>query len=127
MTADDEGIDALFAEWKAAMSSGDIETLLSLITDDAEFWTHGAAAVKGRDQVRALFIAFFDTVQMHQDFEELERVVGEDAAFIRGFETNRLTPRSGGDPVEVRQRAFMLLRRAGGKWLFARGMTNREQ
>ena len=126
MTPGDE-IDSLFAEWKSAMSSGDIETLLSLITDDAEFWTHGAAAVKGRDAVRTLFVAFFDTVSMRQDFEELERFVAGDFAFVRGFETNFLTPTAGGGPVEVHQRAFMLLRRVDGKWRFARGMTNREQ
>ena len=123
----DDGIDALFAEWKTAMSGGDVETLLSLITEDAEFWTQGAAPVKGRDSVRALFTAFFGTVSMRQDFAETERVVAGDIAFIRGFETNFLTPASGGDPVEVRQRAFMLLRRGDGKWRFARGMTNREQ
>lgn len=120
-------IDALFAEWKTAMANGDVETLLSLITEDAEFWTQGAAPVKGRDNVRALFNAFFKTVSMRQDFEEVERVVDGNIAFVRGFETNALTPRSGGDPVEVRQRAFMLLRRDRDRWRFARGMTNREQ
>jgi uncharacterized protein (TIGR02246 family) len=124
---EDHAIDALFAEWKTAMTRGDVDTLLSLITDDAEFWTHGAAPVKGRDAVRALFVAFFSTVSMRQEFEELERLVDGDFAFVRGFETNVLTPRTGEGPVEVHQRAFMLLRCAGGKWRFARGMTNREQ
>ena len=126
MDADDE-IDALFAEWKTAMSRGDAEHLLTLIADDAEFWTQGAAPVKGRDAVRALFAAFFATVQMRQDFQELERVVAGDIAFSRGIETNVLSPRTGGSPVEVHQRAFMLLKRVDGQWRFARGMTNREQ
>ena len=124
---EDDAIDALFAEWKTAMTHGDIETLLSLITEDAEFWTQGAAPVKGRDAVRTLFVAFFGTVSMRQEFEEVERVVDGDFAFVRGFETNFLTPTTGGGPVEVHQRAFMLLRRVGGKWHFSRGMTNREQ
>lgn len=123
----EEDIDVLFAKWKTAMTRGDIQTLLSLITDDAEFWTQGAAPVKGRNAVRELFIAFFGTVSMRQDFEETERVVAGDIAFIRGFETNVLTPRDGEGPVEVHQRAFMLLKRVDGKWHFARGMTNREQ
>src|SRR5690349_21538636 len=96
---EDHDIDALFAEWKAAMARGDAEHLLSLIAEDAEFWTQGAAAVKGRDAVRTLFLAFFDTVAMSQNFDELERVVAGDVAFIRGFETNFLTPKSGGGPV----------------------------
>src|ERR1043166_9227472 len=126
VSADDE-IDALFAEWKSAMSGGAVVMLLSLITEDAEFWTHGAAPVKGRDAVRALFIAFFDTVSMRQDLEEIERLVDGDISFVRGFETNTLTPTTGDGTVEVRQRAFMLLRRTDGQWRFARGMTNREQ
>lgn len=124
---DSDAIDALFAEWKIAMARGDAEHLLTLITEDAEFWTQGAAPVKGHDAVRTLFAAFFDTVSMRQEFEEAERCVAEDFAFIRGIETNTLTPRSGGPPVEVRQRAFMLLRRVDGQWRFARGMTNREK
>ncbi|HEX7192381.1 MAG TPA: nuclear transport factor 2 family protein [Thermoanaerobaculia bacterium] len=124
---DDEEIDALFAEWKKAMARGDTERLLTLIAEDAEFWTQGAAPVKGRDDVRTLFTAFFDTVSMQQNFEEIERVVAGDIAFIRGFERNLLTPATGGGPVEVHQRAFMLLRRTDGQWRFARGMTNREQ
>ena len=44
-----DAIDVLFAEWKIAMGRGDAERLLTFITEDAEFWTQGAAAVKGRD------------------------------------------------------------------------------
>ena len=124
---EDESIDALFAEWKDAMARGDSEHLLTLIAEDAEFWTQGAAPVKGHQAVRSLFAAFFDTVSMQQDFKEIERIVSGDIAFIRGIETNYLTPRAGGGAVEVHQRAFMLLKRIDGKWRFARGMTNREQ
>jgi len=124
---DDEEIDALFAEWKSAMGRGDADHLLTLIAEDAEFWTQGAAPVKGRDAVRTLLAAFFGTVAMRQDFEEIERVVSGDIAFIRGNETNTLTPRTGGGPVEVHQGAFMLLKRVDGQWRFARGMTNREK
>ena len=126
MPADSE-IDALFAEWKIAMARGDAEHLLTLIADDGEFWTQGAAPVKGHEAIRALFAAFFGTVSMRQEFQEIERVVAGDVAFIRGIETNTLTPRTGGAPVEVQQRAFMLLRCIDGQWRFARGMTNREK
>jgi ketosteroid isomerase-like protein len=42
------------------------------------------------------------------------------------MEHNRVTPR-GGEPVEISQRAFMVLRREpDGRWRYARGMTNLE-
>jgi uncharacterized protein (TIGR02246 family) len=114
-------IDELFAAWMEAGKRGDAAALVSLITEDAEFWTHGAPAVKGREAVTAMMEGFFASFSYEQRFETLERVVAGDWAFVRGFELNRVTPK-GGETVEVRQRAFMVLRRdADGLWRFARG------
>ena len=124
MSADVE-IDALFAEWKAAVASSDPARILALITDDAEFWTHGAPALGGRDAAEALYRDFFKKYELRQDFEEIERIVAGEFAFIRGTESNVLTPKDGGAPVEVKQRAFTILRKEHGRWRFARGMTNR--
>jgi uncharacterized protein (TIGR02246 family) len=121
------GIDDLFAAWKDATRRADIEKILDLVTEDAEFWTQGAAAVKGRDAVRKLYEQFASAYSIEQDFEEIERIVEGDHAFIRGREHNVVTPR-GGQPVKVMQRAMMIIRRGtDGRWRFARGMTNREQ
>jgi uncharacterized protein (TIGR02246 family) len=122
----DREIDELFAAWMEAGRRGDVAALVSLITEDAEFWTHGAPAVKGRQAVTAMFEGFFAAFHFEQSFETLERVVADGWAFVRGTETNRVTPK-GGETVEIRQRAFMVLRREeDGRWRFARGMTNLE-
>jgi uncharacterized protein (TIGR02246 family) len=119
-------IDELFAAWREAGKRGDAAALVSLITEDAEFWTHGAPAVKGRQAVAAMMEGFFASFRFEQSFETLERIVAGDWAFVRGFELNRVTPK-GGETVEVCQRAFMVLRREeDGSWRFARGMTNLE-
>ena len=119
-------IDELFADWKEAGKRADVAALVSLITEDAEFWTHGAPAVKGRQAVAAMMEGFFAGFHFEQSFETLERIVLDGWAFVRGFELNRVTPK-GGETVEIRQRAFMVLRREeDGSWRFARGMTNLE-
>jgi len=118
-------IDSLFARWSAAIASKDVDTLVGLVTEDAEFWSNGAAPLKGRSAVRATFEAFFSRFDFRQDFEFVELIVLADAAFARGIEHNHLHPVAGGEDIEHTQRAFMLiLREADGEWRFARGMTN---
>jgi uncharacterized protein (TIGR02246 family) len=122
----EEAIDELFADWMEAGKRGDAAALVALITEDAEFWTHGAPAVRGRQAMVAMLEGFIAGFELEQSFETLERIVLDGWAFIRGIEHNRVTPR-GGETVEVRQRAFMVLRRdEDGRWRFARGMTNLE-
>ena len=122
----DEAINRLFFDWMEAGERADIAAVLALITEDAEFWTHGAPAVKGRQAVAAMMEGFFAGFHFEQSFETLERIVLDGWAFVRGIEHNRVTPK-GGETVEIRQRAFMVLRREeDGLWRFARGMTNLE-
>jgi uncharacterized protein (TIGR02246 family) len=122
----DELIDRLFFDWMEAGKRGDVAAVVSLITEDAEFWTHGAPAVKGRQAVAAMMEGFFAGFHFEQSFETLERIVVDGWAFVRGLELNRVTPK-GGETVEIRQRAFMVLRRdEDGRWRFSRGMTNLE-
>ncbi|HEY2295769.1 MAG TPA: SgcJ/EcaC family oxidoreductase [Thermoanaerobaculia bacterium] len=122
----EEAIDRLFFDWREAGKRGDVAAVVSLITEDAEFWTHGAPAVKGRQAVAAMMEGFFAGFHFEQSFETLERIVVDGWAFVRGFELNRVTPK-GGETVEIRQRAFMVLRREeDSQWRFARGMTNLE-
>lgn len=118
-------IEETLAEWATAVREADVEALGSLVTEDAEFWTHGAAPLVGRQALIKAFEPFFADYELQQEFDCQELVLGGEWAFMRGMEINRLTPRDGGESVVTKQRAFSVLRReANGKWLFARGMTN---
>lgn len=127
--ADEEAIGRLFRDWAEAGRRGEAEVLATLVTEDAEFWTQGSAAVRGRAAVRATMAAFFERFELEQDFEREELLLDGDLALVRGVEVNRVRPRDGSPPLavtEIRQRAFsILLRGADGAWRFARGMTNR--
>lgn len=118
-------IDETLAAWAAALKDGDLEAVASLVTRDAEFWSHGEPPLVGRRALVEAFEPFVEAYVLDQRWDEEERWVGAEWAFIRGTEVNTLTPRDGGDPTVVRQRAFSLLRRGeDGRWRFARGMTN---
>lgn len=118
-------IYALLDSWRDALREGNGERLTALVTETAEFWSHGAAPIRGRAALADAFAPFFGQYDLLQDFECHELVVRDDLAFMRGLERNRLLPHDGGDVVLVEQRAFSILRRApGGQWRFSRGMTN---
>src|SRR5215813_12218207 len=118
-------IDRTLAEWAAALAKGDLALVCSLVTEDAEFWTHGAAPLVGRRAVESALRPLLEAYRFSQRFDEQERCLGPDWCLLRGVEHNTLEPRKGGPPREVKQRAFSMLRRErDGRWRFARGMTN---
>ena len=120
-------IDQLFADFSEALRRGDCDTLADLVTDDAEFWSPGAAAVRGRDHVRTMMREACEKYSVDRSWEEIERVVGDDFAVSVGIERTRAVPRTGGEPLETTQRGWTLARRgADGRWRFARGITNRD-
>jgi uncharacterized protein (TIGR02246 family) len=122
----EQEIEQALAGWAAAVAGSDAEAIGLLVTEDAEFWSHGVAPVRGRQAVVDAMRSFFARYGMQQDFDRQEILVSQGLAFVRGMEVNRLTPRDGGDSTVVRQRAFsVLVQGQDGNWRFARGMTNR--
>lgn len=79
----------------------------------------------GCDAAIAAMAAALTRYHIDQGFEPLETVIAGDWAFERGIESMTVTPRSGGSPTTMTQRAVLILRRdAEGQWQYARGMTN---
>jgi uncharacterized protein (TIGR02246 family) len=119
-------VDRLFADWASAGRRGDAEALIELVTEDCEFWTHGAPALRGREMVGDAFRTAFARGSIEQTWNEIERLSGDDFAVSIGIEINRIVP-AGGEPIVVTQRGWTLARRCeDGRWRFARGTTNRE-
>ncbi len=122
----EEAIEKLFYDWAEAGRRGDAHAMAHMVTEDAEFWSHGAAPLKGRDEVVSRMATFFEGYEIDQGFERQEIVISGDLAFVRGMEINRVTPRDGAPSMEIRQRALSILfREPDGAWRFARGMTNK--
>jgi uncharacterized protein (TIGR02246 family) len=118
MTDDERAIRELVDTWLAASKSGDVDTVLSLMTDDVVFMVPGqqpfgkeafAAASKGMKGVR---------FEGRSEIREL-RVLG-DWAYLRNYLEVSMTP-PGGTAMRRSGYTLTILRKeADGRWRLAR-------
>jgi uncharacterized protein (TIGR02246 family) len=118
MTDDERAIRELIATWMTASQAGDIDTVLSLMTDDVVFMVPGrepfgkeafAAASQSMSGVR---------MEGSSDIRELN-VLG-DWAYLRNHIALTITP-PGGAPVRRAGYTLTILRKGpDGRWRLAR-------
>jgi uncharacterized protein (TIGR02246 family) len=117
MTDDERAIRELVSTWMSASKAGDIDTVLSLMSDDVVFMVPGrepfgkaefAAASKG-----------MSAVKMDGSSEIVELQVLGDWAFIRNRIRLTVTP-PGSAPVNREGYTLTLLRKQNGEWLLSR-------
>jgi uncharacterized protein (TIGR02246 family) len=117
MTEDERAIRHLVATWMEASQKGDLDTVLSLMTDDVVFTVAGrdpfgkeafAAASRGMEGVR---------MQGSSDIREIA-VLG-DWAYLRNFIALTITPPEGA-PLKRAGYTLTILRKIDGRWLIAR-------
>jgi len=121
MTASDEQqIRDLVATWMSATQAGDIDTVLSLMTDDVVFLVAGQESF-GKQKFAAALRAPAGTalpkIDGHSDIQEI-RVAG-DWAFMWSRLTVEVTP-PGGAPMKRAGHTLSVLRKSGGRWQLAR-------
>lgn len=120
MTSDEQSIRALVASWVSASKAGDVDTVLSLIADDAVFLLPGQPVMGKREfaeKSRAQLGYGAPQVDASSDIQEIE-VLG-DWAFMRTRLTVTVTP-PGGAPTTRHGHTLTILRKHQGKWLLAR-------
>ena len=117
MTDDERAIRDLVATWLRTSQAGDIDAVLSLMTDDVVFMVPGrepfgkaefAASSRGMKDVR---------MEGASDIREL-RVLG-DWAYLRNYLQVTMTP-PGGTPMRRAGYTLTILRKQDGRWLLAR-------
>lgn len=119
----EQGIDDLYAAWSEAFRRADVDAVVELMTPDYVLWAPGAPELNAESLRPRLKVALAE-YEIISAFECIERLVAGDLAVDRGWDVQRLRPRSGGDEIVNRQRVMLVLRRsANGTWRFARGMS----
>ena len=117
------GIDELYAAWSDAFRRQDVDAIVDLMTPDYVLCAPGAPELDA-EALRPRLKAAFTTYEITSAFECIERLLAGDLAVDRGWDVQRLRPRTGGDEMFNRQRVMLVLRRGSdGNWLFARGMS----
>jgi ketosteroid isomerase-like protein len=117
------GIDALYEAWSEAFGRKEVTAILALLTPDYALWPAGASPLD-RESLKPRLADALATYDITPSFEREERLVSDGLAFERGWDVQRVRPRTGGEVKIQRQRVFLVLQRGSdGKWRFARGIS----
>jgi uncharacterized protein (TIGR02246 family) len=120
-STDEQEIRQLVSTWMAASKAGDVNKMLSLMTDDVVFLLPGQPVMHKSDFAAAA------RAQSNQDAPQLDasseiqemRILG-DWAFMWTKLTVVLTPPGGAQPLKRAGHTLTILKRQSGKWAFAR-------
>jgi uncharacterized protein (TIGR02246 family) len=121
MSADEQAIRNLVAEWHRATAAGDVDTILRLMSEDVVFLVAGKAPMKGRGQFEKGLREIFTTHRIDStgDIQEIE--VSGNLAYCWSDLTVRITPISGGDSAVRSGSALSILRKqTNGSWVVVR-------
>jgi uncharacterized protein (TIGR02246 family) len=118
-SSDEQQIRDLVGTWMSATRAGDIDTVLSLMTDDVVFLVAGQPPFGKQEFARALRVppgVPMPRIDGRSEIEEIQ-VLGE-WAFMRTRLTVEVT--SGNGTMKRAGHTLSLLRKSGGKWMLAR-------
>lgn len=119
MPNDEDAIRDLVATWMQATKSGDTDTVLDLISEDALFLVPGRAPFGKREFAQAAQAQAGSAMQFDGRSEIEEIQVHGDWAFMRSHLTVTAT-QPGQAPVVRAGHTLTVLRKEQGRWLLAR-------
>jgi len=120
MNHDERAIRDVHATWIDAVNAGDLDRLLSLMTDDVIFLNPGESPL-GRDRFPAKFSSAHQRLLLHCDSELEDVVVAGEVAYTRSRDALSLRSRGGGDATQLAgYRMTVYRKQADGRWLLAR-------
>jgi len=120
MTSDEQAIRDLVERWNGASMVGDVETVLSLIADDALFQVAGREPF-GKDAFEHGFRSGLEQVSIDVRSEIEELHVAGDLAYLRNRLWVTLIPHGGGVPMKRSGYTLTILRKLpDGRWVLSR-------
>jgi len=121
MQTDEQAIRQLAATWQSATTAGDVDTVLSLMTDDVVFLLPGRAPMN-KSEFASLSRPAGNTpmpkIIGNQKIKEIQ--VSGDWAFMWSELSVTVTPADNSKTIERAGHTLTVLQRVNGKWLLAR-------
>src|SRR5262245_48757802 len=121
MSSDADQIRRLMATWHSASKAGDVDTVLSLMTDDVVFLVPGRAPMRKAEFAAASRAPAGKSMPKIDGSSEMQEIqVAGDWAFMWTKLSVTVTPSDGGEPIERAGHTLTVLRKINGQWLLAR-------
>jgi ketosteroid isomerase-like protein len=127
-----EAIRESIKKYEAAYNSGDVEYLLSTLSDSLVFMTDGQTTIYG-ETMKQVFKASYHAIAAAYDFkftlmpEEIKLLGGNHAVDIGAYKLS-LTAKGGGEAVVIESRYMQILeKKPDGLWVTIYSMDNFEK
>ena len=121
MQSDEDQIRGLVMTWMSATKAGDVDTVLSLMSDDAVFLIPGRPPMRKEEFAAAARAQSSQTAPKIDGTSEIQEIqVAGDWAFIWTRLSVVATPPDGSPPIERAGHTLTVLKKVEGRWLLAR-------
>jgi uncharacterized protein (TIGR02246 family) len=121
MSSDEVQIRQLVATWMSATKSGDVETVLGLMTDDVVFLVPGRAPMRKDDFASAAKAQAGGSAPKFDGSVDIQEIkVVNDWAFMWSRLRVVATPPDGSAPTAREGHTLTILKNENGRWLLAR-------
>jgi uncharacterized protein (TIGR02246 family) len=118
-------VNDIWARYASGLNSGDLDSWLSLWTDDGVQLPPGEPPVVGKDRIRTRNRAVLDKFAFNMSITNEEVGAAGDWAFARGSYTATLTAKDGSQTVPVDGKYMTILKRQpDGSWRIYRDIFN---
>ena len=127
LNVDIAAINDLREKERKAAVAGNVDALMALRTDDFIAMLPGMPAVKGKEALREVLTGMFGQMEeFEHETRSEEVIVSGDWAFHRGTFTDKVTLKSGGEPIAYEGKYLWILQRQEDEsWKYAVQMSNR--
>ena len=121
MGNDEREIRQLVSTWMAASKAGDVETVLSLMSDDVVYLVPGQPVMRKADFAAAARAQSGQGTPQFDGTSEIQEIkILGDWAFMWSKLTVVVTPPGGAQPMTRAGHTLSILKKQNGKWVLAR-------